>query len=317
MKKLTINIILFSFLLFAPLCLLHYAVNEGLKKCYFTDGTLNDIYQSKANADLLITGSSRAKNQYDPAIFDSILHTNSFNIGLSGYPFHLQYGLFRIYLQHNRKPDFIVQNIDGALLKTRGNFYEYEQFLPYANDTIVQRYTQELDGAFTLPERYVPLYRYNNHPDLVLKGLKSYFNIGRKQPPPYYKGYVPTNKPWDATFEAFKKEAPNGVTYYNSDTVRQEFCGFLSFCRQEHIKVILVYSPIYYEELPLLHNQQAIFMNLKSIADSFSIPLLDYRNDSIAYQKKYFYNAQHLNATGSAVFSRKLAQDLKPLINNK
>ena len=41
--------------------------------------TWNDLYQRNIEADVLVMGSSRAFVQFNPAIFDTVLHTNSYN----------------------------------------------------------------------------------------------------------------------------------------------------------------------------------------------------------------------------------------------
>ena len=40
--------------------------------------------------DLLIMGNSRGKAHYDPRVLDSLLHTDSFCIGVGGYPFNIE-----------------------------------------------------------------------------------------------------------------------------------------------------------------------------------------------------------------------------------
>ena len=46
--------------------------------------TWNDLYQRNIEADVLVMGSSRAFVQFNPAIFDTVLHTNSYNLGMNG-----------------------------------------------------------------------------------------------------------------------------------------------------------------------------------------------------------------------------------------
>ena len=48
----------------------------------------------------------------------------------------------------------------------------------------------------------------------------------------------------------------------------------------------------------------------KSIAKEHNILLIDYSQHSLTKDKKYFYNSQNLNKTGSEIFSRELAMDL-------
>ena len=94
---------------------LAYMVDAGLRKSrnsYYA--SWNDLYNSKINADLLIMGSSRAEFHISPKILDSALSLNTYNLGLSAWHFDMQYARFRMYLQHNLKPRYIIQKIGRA-----------------------------------------------------------------------------------------------------------------------------------------------------------------------------------------------------------
>ena len=49
----------------------------------------------------------------------------------------------------------------------------------------------------------------------------------------------------------------------------------------------------------------------RQFAKKYDLIFLDYSNDPISYNKSLFYNANHLNAKGSEIFTRKLALDIK------
>ena len=315
MKKAALNILLFALIALPALFAVDFIINQGLRTINFTNGCLNDIYNSKVKADLVVIGGSRAKFQYDPAIIDSVLQTNSFNLGVSGWPFHLQNAIFQIYMQHNKKPKYIIQNIDAFTLTWRPDFFEYEQFIPYANDSIVQKFTHMLDGHFTIMERWFPLFIYNNHFDLMTKGFSSYFTCCRQNLNPTYKGYIPHLENWDGTFDQFKKDNPGGVRFSYSDTTLLEFKKYLEYCAQNDIKIIFVYAPTYFEEIKMINNISDIYNIYKNLSIKYQIPILDYTNDSISYNSKYFMNSQHMNKSGSELFTKKLANDLKSIIH--
>ncbi len=315
MKKLFINIFLFLCIIIPPYYLLDHVVTKGLRNTNFANGCLNDIYNSRVNADLIIVGSSRAKVHYNPLILDSILHLNSYNIGLKGHRFQLQYPVFNIYMAHNKKPKYVIQNIDPSLLEPREDFFEYEQFIPYANDSIIKKYTKGMKGAFTVPELYMPLFIYNGHTDFIVKGIKSYFHrsVGKSKKI-VIKGFEPNSEIWDGRFEIFKKQYPNGITIKNSDTIKKEFEDYLAYCKSNDIKVIFVVTPVYYEETKMVNNLPELMALFNQYAKTYNIPMLDYSNIPLCFDKKYFYNSQHLNAMGADLFSLQLARDLKKYI---
>jgi len=263
--------------------------------------------------DVLVVGPSRARNQFSPCVIDSILGTSTFNIGIDGWPFHLEDMMFRIYLQHNKKPKYIIQNIGWGMMAGRQDFYGYEQFLPFANDSLVHAFTGQLDGAFTVSERYFPLFAYNNHFDLIKTGIKSFRGV-RKPNNSICRGYVPITTPWDGKFDEVKAATPELFNFVCNDTIAQEFGQYLQFCTENNIQVIFVYAPTYYEATQMMQNRQDMLRLFDGFSKKYNVPILDYSADSICYDKSLFANSQHMNYRGAALFSQKLALDLKKYI---
>src|SRR5665647_1612683 len=113
MKKFSIKVTAFFILFVISAYLLDYFISSGLKQTEeYRFQSWNDIVQSKINADVLIMGNSRAFSHYSPKIIDSILKTNSYNLGIGGHPFNVQYLKYKLYEEHNKKPQLIIQNID-------------------------------------------------------------------------------------------------------------------------------------------------------------------------------------------------------------
>ncbi len=317
MKKLIAKLI---FLLILPvpfLFLLSNMVDKGLRRSrmeFYNQWT--DVYSGKTNADMLLCGSSRMVFQVSPKVMDSVLSLNSYNIGMSGWTFNMQYDRLKIYLQHNKKPRYIVQGIDFACLGRREDIFEYEQFLPYLHDTIIRRATDECRGRFTNREIYFPFFKYNNHYYLVKEGLNCYFNTGRQKQSTRYKGFANTRGNWNYVFEKVKQANPNGIYNDISPRTLADFDDFLSYCRQNDIRIILEFSPVYYEEKILEKNAERIIDTIKNHAKKFNVPFLDYTTDTICNDKKYFFDSQHLNAMGGQLFSVKLANDIKRMIDS-
>ncbi len=291
-----------------------YMVDAGLKKTTLVYSNINTIFNTPVNADVLVCGSSRAAVHISPRILDSVLGSNSYNIGLSGWGFHMQHTMFKVYMRHNKKPAYVVQVIDAMLLMDREDFYEYEIFLPYATDTLISRATKHYKGSFTLMEMYFPLFKYNNHIPLAWKGLRMYMGIGADDKAKTYKGYYANDTRWDGSFERFRKANPGKFTFKQDTSVVKEFKEFLTYCKENGIQVVMVYTPAYYEQQLMTKNMDEVKALYQHYAAQYKIPLLDYTSDSLCYDKKYFYNSQHLNKAGAEIFSYKLAVDIKKLI---
>ena len=88
--------------------------------------TYNAIFSDTLQSDAVILGSSRGQVQYSPAILDSILGFNCYNLSVDGRCIDAEIVMYNIYRRHAPKPKLIIQNIDFGTLQ-RSNGYEREQ----------------------------------------------------------------------------------------------------------------------------------------------------------------------------------------------
>ena len=61
----------------------------------------------------------------------------------------------------------------------------------------------------------------------------------------------------------------------------------------------------------LQKNRGEVLSLYTNYSHKYNIPFYDYSNDAISYQKKYFYNTNHLNKTGAELFTAKFIDTLK------
>ena len=311
MKKFILRLLLFCLAPIPLLFLLAHITDKGLQRSrYYYYSEWNDIFSGKINADVIILGSSRAWVHFSPKILDSILHVNSYNIGIDAASFGLQYERLKIYLEHNKKPKYILQEVGFvSTFLAFNNVTITQQFLPYLDDPSVWKIVKGHNSTFGLADRYFPLYKYNNEYVIVKEGLLSYFGKGVKDIK--YKGYCGQDKVWDSSFNDFKITNPNGIpTPIGSESVAM-FKDYLDFCKANDIKVILVYPPSYIEALKYETNYKEILAIYNNFSKEYNLPFYNYMNDSLDYDRANFYNSQHLNRHAAEIFSTRLANDLK------
>ncbi|MBC7407925.1 MAG: hypothetical protein H7339_06010 [Arcicella sp.] len=291
-------------------------VDKGLRKsrnAYFA--SWNDLYSSKINADLLIMGSSRAEFHISPKILDSTLSLNAYNLGLSAWHFDMQYARFRMYLQHNRKPKYIIQNVDIYGFSKRSDVADYPQFLPYIQDTILQNTIRGHKGEFDFYQRNIPLLKYKNQQKIAFEGLFNFLGFSNfYDTTSKYKGYRGNDYAWNKDFESFKKRFPNGAKYRFDKEVKRQFDEYLAFCQRENIKVFLVYAPEYYEVQPYYKNKSDLINLCHKAVEKHGCYFLDYSKNLLCYNRKYFYNSQHLNKIGAELFSLDLGNKINVLL---
>jgi hypothetical protein len=311
MKKFIKILLLF----FIPILVLSYPIDlflsHNLKKSNALFGEYevwNDIYNNNVNADILIYGSSRAWVDISPKIIEDSLLFKTYNFGMDGHNFWLQYLRHREYLKHNNKPKHIILAVDFNSLQKRNELYLFEQFLPYLlwNNNMIE-YTKSYEG-FDFFDYHIPLIRYTGNSSVIKKALS--ISLQNEKLKPYRtKGYKGVKKTWSKDLDNAKSKMDKYKIKIDSSSVLL-FDQFLKECKESKIKVSLVYTPDHIEGQNFLDNKDTVIELYKGYASKYDLVYLDYSNDSICRNKDYFYNATHLNKKGSELFTKKLASDL-------
>jgi hypothetical protein len=306
------------FLLFiTPIIIIAYFVDVWISKNLKNSNrfaekeypTWNAIYEGKVNSELLIFGSSRAWIHIDPTMITDSLGISSYNLGIDGHNFWLQNLRYRELLKHNKKPKYIIFSLDYFTLKKNKDLYNSEQFLPY------MLWNQEVKEAticyngFSSIDYEIPLLRYYGNYDAVETALR--FSLGRlSNPITRVKGYQGRAEIWNSDFDDAKASIKRLEVTLDKLTIVL-FENFLKECKSNNIKLIFVYSPEYVEGQKFVSNRLQIMELYKKFSQQYHIPFYDFSNDSISYQKKYFYNASHMNKVGSELFTSQLIDKLK------
>ena len=261
----------------------------------------NDIIYDSINADLVVLGSSRAWVQYDTYIIDSMLQTNSYNLGIDGSPLNRQMLKYKIYSHFQSKsPKVMIVNIDFWSVSRRTG-YQRDQFFPY----LLNRYTRNefiKDEPFSIGELFLPMFRYYK------QGVYSVYlesNIDHN----LFKGYAGMDWEWDGS--GFSRISS---FHFNKDeAVAKEFDDFLKELKNQKVRIVFVCAPLYFGITKIVDNLFEYYETIQSYSDKYEIPILDYFNYYLSYDTTYFYNAMHLNKTGAELFTIQLCHDLDSL----
>lgn len=262
----------------------------------------NDIIHDTIDADLLVLGNSRAKNQYDPHIMDSMLSLNSYNLGLDASPVNRQIVRYKVYRHYQKKkPSYLIVNLDyyGNWKTSR---YRREQYFPYVFKPYMRKLIRNQEH-FGLSELYIPMFRYYSYGILSL--LKS--GNGKMK---NYKGY---NFRHSAKWDGKKLKEIEIIDFDPLQRSVEEFDSFMLELKRDSVKVIFVCSPIYSGFTERAVNLSEFYEFRKHFSDKYDIPVLDYFYDPICADTNYFSNAMHLNKTGAELFTTKLCHDLDSL----
>ncbi|MFN8309474.1 MAG: hypothetical protein U0T73_05875 [Chitinophagales bacterium] len=314
MRKFVRNILLFIL----PFVLTAYAL-DGFISCHLKQSnsfakseypTWNAIMDGKLNARVLVYGSSRAWVHFNSRILEDSLHQPVYNLGMDGHTFNLLYLRHLLAFKNNPKPDLVILSVDIGTINN-GSLFNADQFLPYMLwNRDFYNYMSKYEG-FSFYDYNIPLLRYYGNSEAIKAAVKLFLRP-QNNPVQRYKGFKGRNEPWNGDFDRAKKTMEKYVAKPDSSAMRLlDDC--LRECHNQNVKVVLVYSPYYIEGQQFISNQQMVMDIYRSFSKKYDFPFLDYTADSICYDKRYFYNASHMNATGADKFTRELCADLNRL----
>ncbi len=312
MKKFLIKFSIFLIPLLLISILGDYVITKQLLKSKDKNFVVwNDLVFGRINSDVLIYGTSRARAHINTKILEDSLNLTTYNLGIDGYTFDMEYCRHELIMKYNRKPKYIIQTLDYHMLGKIENLYQYEQFYPYIKIPILLNEMKNYNG-FSWFDYNLPLVRYYGSTKQLISAanilLRPSHNKGNR-----YNGFYNYNQSWTGEFE--KTKASQDHIYQKIDIESLIlFEKYLLDLKNKNIKVIFVYTPEYIEGQKFVSNRNEIMAIYKNISMKYNIPFLDYSSDTICLSKDYFYNAEHLNLMGTNLFSRKLTSDLKKYI---
>jgi hypothetical protein len=304
--------LLFIILLAYPLDIL---ISNHLNKSNYAWGeysTWNDLYNGQINSEIVIYGSSRAWRHIDPELLEKSFCLPTYNMGIDGHNFWLQYLRHKTLLKYNKNPKYIILSIDIWSLAKNNELYNSNQFLPYMlNNSDIIDFTSSYKG-FTTLDYHLPLIRYFGNKRAVMQSIENTFFFP-SHATKRKKGFQGADLVWNDDLYNAKKN----TEYYEAQldpTLIELFENFLLESKKFDIEVILVYTPEYIDGQKFVKNRKEIVTLFKKFSQKYDILFLDYSNAKICTKKEYFYNASHLNKTGAELFTNILIKDLESTI---
>jgi hypothetical protein len=313
MKKAIQQIIIF----FSPIILMAYPIDIFLSKQLSKSNsyaigefpTWNSIYTGKINSKILIYGSSRAWVQIDPNLIANKLNRTAYNLGIDGYTFWIEHLRHRLLLKYNTKPALIIYSVDIFSFVNSRELYNTEQFLPYMlYDKDIPNYVKGFKGYKYLDSE-LPLVRYCGNTEAMLTALKMFVQP-KTDSLKRIRGYEGQDRSWNDDLTSAKEKLNSYVVKVDTPTLHL-FEHFLNECKTRNINVMMVYSPEYIDGQKFVKNRSEIMKLYKKISSDYKVPFYDYSSDTLCFNKKYFYNSEHLNKLGSKKFTEKIIQQVK------
>lgn len=302
-KRIVIYLIITICLAYA----LQWFVVEGLRKnkqgIYEKYTT---VFLKKNSYNTIMVGSSRMFMHLDNQLFDSLCHTNSYNIGLPGATMRLSYACLKAYCQNSTMPQTVFLELDYHIshIKT-GTIYNFSTYIPYLKNQELYTQLSAIDKRF-IQFKYNPFYAL---PHLGINSLSASVNgwFGRTG---FYDHYFYQGFFKNELIDDYNNvQAKNENSIINQET-RSYLDSILQFCKSQNSQLYFAISPAYKDVSKEMKYHQPIIDQFKTIANRNRIILFDFSGDTtITNHKVYFEDNYHMLHSGALIYTQKIAAD--------
>jgi hypothetical protein len=258
--------------------------------------------------DMAFIGPSRVLNTLDLSVFESELHVNSINLGLSGAGYAELYLMFKSFVEENKNriknlyieiSYFNVIDPDSAFSYP---FHEYYYF-PYIKNAFVYDIIKDnsKNKLKCFAWKYLPFFRYAefnlNFRSLILFKSEAHdgsVDMGFDK----YGSALIDNEMREDVKAMYNNSEMNGKTIHYLERM-------IELAQKNKMEVTLFTAPCYsksvsYSKLAL-HNYKNV---VEKITNSYKVNYLDFESNPLLNDKKFFLDKTHLNKKGAVVFSK-------------
>ncbi|MEP7108474.1 MAG: hypothetical protein ABI760_10840 [Ferruginibacter sp.] len=276
---------------FAVVFLSDLVIGRLLKKYYFKQES-GYYYQTtyaidKTEADILIFGSSRAANLFNPEIFEKHFNMSCFNIGRDGHPLFYHYALLKANLKRHL-PKIVILSFDAGNFSIKQEAYDrLSSLLPYYSYHPEIRPIVDLKGPNEKVKMLSAIYPYNSLLLPIIAGNSAF----SKTKYATIKGYVPLKEIIKGPLKTLDYTIEKELDTIKVNTYR----AFLKECRAANIKLYVVCPPYMINAIGVDYS----ITTAKKIAQEYNISFFDYSRDTSFINKPLlFADFRHLNEKG-------------------
>jgi len=272
-----------------------FMIGTVLKKYYFKQKYGYDAMTTycieQVNAKMLVFGSSRAMNIFDPDIFEKKMELSCYNVGRVGEPIFYHYAVLKCVLKRY-KPNVIILSFDaGNFSKNQDSYDRISALLPYYSNHPEIRSVVNLKGPYEQLKLLSHIYPYNSLILSIISGNSEQSKIKYA----HNNGFIPLNRTFTGPLTTFDYSADR-----ETDTVKINiYKEFIEDCIKSGIKLYVVCPPYMINSIG---TDQSVVI-AKKIAKEYGINFFDYSRDNFFINKpELFGDYRHLNKTGAELF---------------
>lgn len=285
-------------LLFILLVIADRGIGYGLKWMYFNQKGEDYFFTTKTldeqTADLVVLGSSRARNHYNPEILEDSLDMSCYNAGRSGCFLVYQSAQLDLILDRYTPKSVVLEVTPYDMEAGEGDYDRLSGLLPYQHHPSFKK----VIGKKSHWEPYKcwsKIYPYNS---IVLKMVKNLKDRGEFKA----NGFQPLHSVWTDSISSNYGEHENAIDKHKTN----EMVHIIDVCRKKGIRLTMVTSPMF------AHCKETKTLSLTdSLCKKYKIKYYSFLNHPTYEDSKLYHTPDHLNATGAEIFSKHIAHLLK------
>jgi hypothetical protein len=289
--------------LFITVALLDLAIGSLINLLYFRQKS-GMLYRTtyameKTTADVIIIGSSAARHNYDPQLFQRALNMPCFNAGMDGNSIFYNYAVLKCMLKRY-SPKVVICDFGATeFRKDPGDYDQLSVLLPYYKTHPEIRAIVDLKSPYEKVKMLSRIYPFNSLFASILMANSEY----KKETRTDIEGYVPIARVWNESMK-------DGATFVNCDPDSNKIILYQSFirdCIKSKLKLYIVCSPLFIKPNYENHSVQLG----QSLARENNVSFFDFSRDSaILGNPGLFADISHLNQKGSTLFTNRVIDSI-------
>jgi hypothetical protein len=302
MKKFVIKISLFFLLM---ICL-DFIVGAFLKKIYFSQKSKLIYAINDCKEEVLVFGASRAQHQIIPSILEDSLRMSCYNFGTGGQNIYYHYTLLKSIV-NRYVPKIVILEISYIdCIKTSSTWDKDKLTVFYPVYTLNDEIKTSVD-LIGFQERFKMLsncYRFNS---LAYNMIYKYKNKNNDIDF-ILNGFIPLSGHWRKPIQAEDEyECRTQIYDINKLSYLEKF---VLLCQKHNIHLIVTAAPIYMNKRctssveiarKMVENAGFRFLNLE-------------QDSSFTNHINFFNDPLHLNTEGASLYSVKILEKIKSVI---
>jgi len=272
-------------------------------------GVLNNIDSGGINAEIIISGSSRAYNGIHPGVIESVTGMSCYNIATNGTDLGVQLPKLKWYLNHNQKPRVIIQDLSQFGEDISSTIFEPYKYLAFLEDDSLYNGLKRVNKRFWMHKYFYPSNLKYYNLDFYYKLAKEIKN-SRKNHDFLINGFSPASSEWRGNLDLLHTKYPDGLPAHLPDEYKRYITELIQFCRSNEIILIIAILPNFVEISEIITVIDDVNAHYATLSDEEDVFYLNYTDSIISQERINFFNHTHLNLSGAEKLSERLGQDL-------